>query len=137
MTTAIDFEVFRKGYFERNDSGLKGKSSYLLLETRAAFESLFGIARTMGEPPPWVEPVAFERSLAVVAIRRSNAIWTFEVDEVVRVEDEVRVAYRADEGTRGTASYACPLIILIPRGDYRKIRVLENGKRVATLEPAR
>ena len=46
----IEYMV-HSGYFEKNNSGLKGEASYLAIKDRETFDKAFGVAFTMGKKP--------------------------------------------------------------------------------------
>ena len=128
------FKSFTAPYFEKNNSGLKGDASYLIVPDRKAFDATFGIGRTMRRPPEMLPETAFDKSLVVAVIKRGNAITTYKVDGVKVKDGVVTVSYKADTGEAGTAKFASPLIIAIDKGKYKSVEFVENGKAVKTLE---
>jgi hypothetical protein len=44
--------------------------------------------------------------------------------------------YKATSQPTESASFACPLIVSIPKGDYKTVRFVENGKAVKTAQVA-
>lgn len=64
-------------------------------------------------------------------------MWEYKVDSVTLQADIVELRYTATVKAGDTATYACPLIVSIPRGAYRAVQFVENGKpakRVALTE---
>lgn len=122
------------GQFEKNNSGLKGDASYLLIADRAAFDKIFGSAFTMGKKPNVVPKDAFEKKLVAAVVKRGNAVWKYEVESVTAEGGSLYVRYRATEGKAGTATFASPLIITVDKGAVKKAVFIENGKEVGTAE---
>jgi hypothetical protein len=127
----LAYEV-HSGYFESNQSGLKGESSYLTFTDPKAFEKVFGIGVVMGKKPRLLPKDAFESHLVVAVIKRGKSIWDYKVEKVTEDEGTVYVQYTAsprDGG--GSATFASPLILSVPKGKYSSVVFLENGKKAA------
>src|SRR5262249_47701211 len=75
----IDFAV-HDGHFEKNNSGLKGDSSYLVFNERQAFDKVFGLGRVMGKQN-FVPKEAFDKKTVVAVIKRGRAITEYTVDK--------------------------------------------------------
>ena len=127
------FDAYTRGYFERNDSGLEGEVSFLALTSRAAFDAVFGFGALMGRQPDVLPPDAFDGSIVVAVIHRGDAIWTYQVDEVDSHDQGLRVSYRAHKGPSGSARFASPLIVRLPKQGTANVQMIENGEPVATL----
>jgi len=121
-------------YFEKNTSGLKGDVSYLAVTDRPKFDSLFGFGRTMGPKPDLLPADAFEKKMVVGVIKRGNAITTYKVDGVTAADGVLQVSYTATTGKPGSAKFASPLIIAVPKGTCKSVDFIENGKKVGTAE---
>jgi hypothetical protein len=127
----LAYEV-HNGYFESNKSGLKGESSYLTFTDPKAFEKVFGIGVVMGKKPKLLPKDAFESHLIVAAIKRGKSIWEYKVEKVTEDEGTVYVQYTATpQDGGGSATFASPLIISLPKGKYTAVVFLENGKKAA------
>ena len=93
----VEYEL-NTGYFEKNNSGLKGDASYLAFTDKAAFDAVFGVGRTMGPKPNFVEKDAFKKNLVVLAvIKRGNAVTEYKVDQVTAGDGTLYVQYTATE----------------------------------------
>jgi hypothetical protein len=68
--------VRHEGHFERNDSGLKGAKSFLVLDNLEKFESIFGVA-ALGLGPTrkqnFVANETFEERMVLAAIYRGTS----------------------------------------------------------------
>lgn len=130
----VAFET-HSGHFERNDSGLKGEVSTLVVETSAEFEKLFGVGALMGRKQNFVKPELFAKRRVCAVIHRGTDPWTYEVKSVTEAGDTVEVRYQANrQPTAGTATFASPLIVSLDRTSARRIRFIENGRELATLD---
>jgi hypothetical protein len=130
----VDYEL-HDGHFEKNNSGLKGVSSFLVLSSREAFDKVFGIARVIGEQH-FVPADAFDTKIVVAVIKRGNTITHYKVDEVTAEEETLQVRYTSSDrgGGGGTARFASPLIFSLDRKPYRSVIFIENGKQVHKLK---
>jgi hypothetical protein len=121
------------GHFEKNSSGLKGDASFLMFTDFAAFEKVLGTTPPVGvrRPNPMTE-AGFKDVLVAVVIKRGKAVTTYS--EVTAVADgtTLTLKYKADAGTPGTATFASPLVVGVPRGKLTKVVFVENGKEVGT-----
>ena len=53
---------------------------------------------------------------------------------MTEAKDVVELKYTTTSTKSDTATFACPLIVSIPKGKYKAIQVVENGKPVKMLE---
>lgn len=126
-------------HFERNDSGLDGEVSTLVVDSHAEFEKLFGSAAVMRRKQNFVKPEVFARRRVCAVIHRGDAVWEYRVTSVTQTGDTVDIRYDArPQPGGGTASFASPLVVSLDRTDARRIRFIENDGAIATLDvPAR
>lgn len=126
------------GHFEKNNAGLKGDQSFLLLTTREGFDKIFGAGFVMGKKPNVVPKDAFDKNVVVATIKRGNAVTNYEVEKVTLDKDgTLYVQYKATTNPAnpaGTATFASPLIISVPKDKVKKVTFIENGKTVGTAE---
>ena len=130
----LKFDVY-SGYFEKNNSGLKGDQSFLAIIGRKAFDPIFGVARVIGKKPDLVPEGAFKDRLVIATIKRGGETWTYQVDKVT-LDDKgtLMVRYQATSKDGGGAKFASPLILSVPKGEYKRILFVENGKEVGKAE---
>lgn len=126
----VKFKSFTSPYFERNDSNLKGKSTYLVIPDSRTFQSIFGIGRTMGKAPATVPDNAFENGLVLAVIKRGEGITHYKVEGVKVVEDNLIVSYQAAMDPPGTATFHSPIIFTVEKGKYKNVIFRENDKTV-------
>lgn len=128
--------VRHEGHFERNDSGLKGAKSFLVLDNLEKFESIFGVA-ALGLGPTrkqnFVANETFEERMVLAAIYRGTSEPNIS-DINIRLENETLVIrYKLKPGRDAGFAMNVPLILSIPQQKYQKIEFYENGKLVSTL----
>jgi acetyl esterase len=125
----VDYAV-HSGHFEKNDSGLKGVASYLLLDNRKSFEKIFGVAFTAGPKPNIVAADAFTARSVVAVIKRGGEVWDYKVEGVTSEEDRLTVRYTATAKDGSGARFASPLVVSVPKKAYKQVLFIENGQQV-------
>ena len=129
----VKYEI-HTGHFQKNDAGLKGDASYLVFTDRDAFDKVFGQVPPLGgmeKPFDYVPKGAFEKDLVVAVIKRGKTTTEYKVDKVTQDDGTLYVQYTAKpKGKEGSAMFASPLIISVPKDKYRSVVFLENGKEV-------
>jgi Trehalose utilisation len=128
-TTPVEHTV-HSDYFEKNNSGLTGAVSYLVIEDRQAFDDLFGLAVTMGTKPKILPADAFASKMVVALIKRGGEFWEYKVEGVTEEDGVLTVRYTAKSGDGKGARFASPLIISLPKKAYREVVFVESGKEV-------
>jgi hypothetical protein len=132
----VEFTVYTP-YFEKNNSGLKGASSFLYIADQKAFDKIFQARPPlMGEAKPKLLPKdAFEKNLVAAVILRGDRPYQYKVEKVT-ADDTLYVQYQAKPtgDDKGGAKFASPLIITVPKEKYRSIVFIANGKKAGTAE---
>src|SRR3954462_8566219 len=67
----VDFQRYESGYFEKNNSGLEGEKSYLVLTDKEEFDKVFGPAPRAGQNN-FLAPDTFESKIIVATIKRGS-----------------------------------------------------------------
>ena len=76
-----------------------------------------------------------EKKLVVAVIKRGNATTTYKVDGVTAADGVLQVSYTATPGKASpSARFASPLIVAVPKGNYKSVNFIENGKKAGTAE---
>ncbi len=119
-------------YFEKNNAGLKGDASYLLLTDQTAFDKVFGTGFVMGYKPVVLPKEAFDTKVVAAVIHRGNTITTYEVTGVTTDGVTLTVEYKATAGPAGTATFASPLVVSVDKRAIAKVVFVENGKEAGT-----
>jgi hypothetical protein len=131
-----DFNV-HTGHFEKNTSGLKDEPSLLLLGDDDAFGKVFGTVPPAGlgggvrKNNPVTKDL-FEKQLVAAVIKRGKAITTYTEVGTKTDGETLTVTFKSEEGKPGTATFASPLIVAVPKGKITKVVFVENGKEIGS-----
>jgi hypothetical protein len=129
--TAMDYHQYQS-YFEKNNSRLKGRVSYLAITTQAQFDKIFGAAATGGDNDFLPEGV-FKNKMVVAAIMRGNSIREYKVKDVTSDKGTLTISYDTEDRVQAGASFSSPLIVTVDKGKYRQVVFMENGKRAGSV----
>ncbi len=123
------------GHFVRNDTGDEARSLYLLKDLEA-FEKVFGTVPPLnnngGRKTDPVKDGMFEKNVVVAVVIRGMAISTYTEVSTKVAGEKLVVAYKCETGKPGTATFASPLIVSVPKGEWKTVSFIENGKEVGT-----
>jgi hypothetical protein len=134
----VEFSVLGPGYFESNKSGLPGESSHLLFTDQKSFEGVFKTRFVPGGKGKFLPKGAFDSKIVIAAIKRGTSIYTYKVEKLTNDDGVLKLTYTAtgkDGG--GSARFASPLIVSLPKGKYTSVEFIENGKKVGTVKVAK
>lgn len=121
------------GYFEKNDSGLKGDRSYLAFVSQQQFDKVFGAAATMdtGESD-FLSDDEFKSKFVVAVIKR-GARRSYNNVKVTTEKGKLYVWYDAEDRQPDGAVFSTPLIVSLDKGKYKEVVFMENGKKSGTV----
>jgi hypothetical protein len=125
----IEYTV-HSGYFEKNNSGLKGEASYLAITARETFDKVFGVAFTMGKKPNVLPANGFDTRIVVAAIKRGGQAWEYKLEGVTAEDATLTVRHGATSKDGSGAQFASPMVVSVARGPYKNVIFIENGKEV-------
>ena len=125
----VSFDTY-SGYFVSNQFEPDASASFVVAADRKQFDKVFGVASVMADKSHRLPEDAFQSRLVAAAIKRGSSTWTYKMERVSQQDGLVELCYTATESKSGSATFACPLIISIPRGQYKAIQFVENGKPV-------
>ena len=124
-------------YFEKNNAGLKGDASFLALTDKDGFAKVFAARPPLmgGKKPTLLPDGAFDKQFVAAVVKRGPAITTYTVEAVkLDADGTVYVQYKAEAGAAGTATFASPLIVSVPKEKAKKVVFIENGKTVGSAD---
>ena len=121
------------GYFVSNKFEPHAALSFVALDNQPQFDRTFGAGFVMHDKSHRLPPNAFESLLVIGAIHRGFAVWDYKVEGVTVTAGVVELRYTTTVTPSATATFACPLIVSIPKGAYQSVRFVENGKLVRQL----
>ena len=124
------------GYSVSNQFEPDAAESFVVITDQKQFDKVFGVAMVMGDKSHRLFKDAFQSKMVVAAIRRSSAVWKFQVDDVTVNDGVVQLQYtsKAKKSAFATLTFACPLIVSIPKGEYKAVEFIENKKPVKRIE---
>jgi len=122
------------GYFVSNQFEPAAAESFLVIRDQARFDKVFGVAMVMGDKSPRLSKDAFKSNLVLAVVNRGNAVWQYKVEGVTVDGGVVQLRYAATAKKSDSASFACPLIVSIPKGGYTAVRFVENRRPVKRIE---
>jgi hypothetical protein len=127
--TKLAFETY-SGYFVSNQFEPDAAQSFVVVSDQQQFDKVFGMAMVMGDRSHRLPKKAFKSQLLLAAIKRGNAVWEFKIESVTVDQGVVTLRYTTTAKKSDSATFACPLIVSIPKGEYTAVRFVENKKTV-------
>jgi len=132
----LTFETF-SGYFVSNKFEPKAAESFAVLVDQGQFDKVFGVAAVMNDKSHRLPKDAFNSQMVLAVVKRGNAVWDYQIQDVTEKNGIVEVRYTATSKKSDTATFASPLIVSIPKGPHKVIHFVENGKMVKKMEVPR
>jgi type II secretion system protein G len=131
----LTFDTY-SGYFVSNKFEPNAAGSFVVISDQEQFDNVFGVAFVMRDKSHRLPKDAFKSLMLVAAIKRGKAVVEFKVETVTEAKGVVELRYTTTEKKSDTATFACPLIVSIPKGKYTVVQFVENGKVVKKVELA-
>lgn len=128
---AVDYHQYQS-YFEKNNSRLKGRVSYLVITNQAQFDRIFGAAGNATEND-FLPEGAFKTKLVVAAITRGKSIREYKIKQVASDKGKLYVSYDTEDRAQDSALFSSPMIVAVDKGKYREVVFMENGKRAGAV----
>ncbi len=129
----LTFDVY-SGYFVSNKFETNAAESFVVITDQAKFDHVFGVAFVMNDKSHRLPKDAFESLIVVAVIKRGNAFWEYGVEDVTEDQGVIQLRYKASSRATPDTTFACPLIVSVPRDKYRAANFWENGKNVKTVK---
>jgi hypothetical protein len=139
----VEFQSYANArYFERNDSNLKGDSSYLVFNSLEKFEQIFGYATIMGDNHFMPENV-FDSKMVIAMIKRGESIYKYDLKKVTVKKKKLYVWYdvapKDQEAAKkrarddGGYTYSSRCFLAVDKNNYSEIIFMENGKKAGVI----
>ena len=125
-------DPIRTGHFEKNNSGLKGERSFLILRDYDAFEKVFGTVPPLGKKNNPVTKADFETGVVVAVITRGPAFTTYGDVTGASKDGQFTLKYKSATGPAGTATFASPLLVVVPKEGLKGAIFADDGAEVGT-----
>lgn len=125
----IPFDTYG-GYFVSNKFEPDAPASFAIIRDQPQFDRIFGAAFVMNDKQRRLPKDAFESKLVLAVIKRGKALVTYKVESASSADGVLRLKYSSQSEPNRNASFACPLIVSVPKGDYATVEFIE-GENVA------
>ena len=122
------------GYFVSNKFEPDAAESYVVIKDQEQFDNVFGVAFVMRDKSHRLPKDAFKSLMVIAPVKRGNAVVKYKVESVTEANGVVELKYTTTSTQSDTATFACPLIVSIPKGQYKAIQFVANGKPVKKIE---
>ena len=129
----VAFKVVDGPYFVNNTFEPDARQSFAVLKTLDEFNAMFGVGFVVGGPKPEIMAETFKSQMIAVVVKRGPLV-KYEVNSVTRDMNELTIRYSAKANPADSATYASPLIIVLPNADVTQVKFIENRKPVKVLE---
>lgn len=132
--TKLPFDTY-SGYCVSQKFELDAARSFVVITNQQQFDKVFPVVvendqynRIRQVPLIQVPKDAFKSKMVVATIKRDSAVWKFTVENVTVNDSMVTLRYTTKSKKGDTAIFACPLIVLIPKGDCKAVQFVENNR---------
>ena len=129
----IDFEI-HSGYFVSNKFEPKKPESFIITNDQKIFDSAFGIAFVQGNNSNRLKEGSLKSKIVISTIKRGSFFCNYNVVSLTNNKGELELRYNLKKRQSSTTEYSCPLIISIPKIDYKSVKFIENGKLIKNLK---
>ena len=126
-------------YFETNIKSApkfepKKPQSFIITNDQKIFDSAFGIAFVQGDKSNRLKEGSLKAKIVISTIKRGSFFCDYDVVSLTNNRGELELRYNLKKRESSTAEYSCPLIISIPKIDYKSVKFIENGKLIKNLK---
>jgi len=129
----LTFDTY-SGYFVSNKFETNAAESFVVITDQTKFDQIFGVAFVMNDKSHRLPKDAFESLIVATVIKRGNAFWEYGVEDVTVDQGVIQLRYKASSRATPDTTFACPLIVSVPRDKYQAVVFSENGKNVKTVK---
>jgi hypothetical protein len=113
--------------FIKNDSGLDKAAHHLLVKDQQQFDKYFGHAAVMWQkkkmPPP-----DFTKQAVALVVHQGKFYTAYKVQSVTNENSVMVIRYTTTVKQTPATTYACPMILTIPRAGLTSVDFVENGQ---------
>ena len=127
--TKLPFGTY-SGYFVSNKFEPDAAASFVVITDQAKFDQVFGVAFVMGDKSHRLPKDAFKSNMVLAAIKRGHAFWEYKVEGVTVEQGVIQLRYVVTSKATPDTTFACPLIVSVPRDDYKSVVFVEGGRKV-------
>jgi hypothetical protein len=121
-----------KGYCFVGDD-LNASAIFLVIHNEKEWKNLF--KPYPGHYVKEITNIDWNKYVAIATVKYGNEAWALNARKVELDEGELLFEYEATKTDDGlTWKNASPLVVLVPKGNYKVIKYIENGKVIRKLE---
>ena len=131
--TKLSFDTY-SGYFVSNKFEPDAAESWVVISSQDQFDKVFGVAMVMRDKSHRLAKDAFKSNVVLATVKRGKAFWEYKVKGVTERNGVVTLRFAATSKTSDSATFACPLIVSIPKGPYKAVEFAETGRPVKRIE---
>ena len=122
------------GYFVSNTFEPDAAESFAVIVDQSQFDKVFGVAMVMGDKSHRLPAKAFDSNTVLAVIKRGHAVWEFTVEGATVNDGVVTLRYSTTSKKSDSATFACPLIVSIPKIKHTAVQFIENNNPVKRIE---
>jgi hypothetical protein len=122
------------GYFVSNKFEPDARESFVVISGQEGFDKVFGVAFVMGDKSHRLPKDAFKSNMVLAVIKRGNAFWEYKGEAVTVGRGVVQLRYKATSKKTPATTFSCPLIVSIPKSEYKAVVFIEDGEKVKTIK---
>ena len=127
--TKLAFDTY-SGYFVSNKFKPDAAASFVVINDQAGFDQVFGVAMVMQDKSHRLPKDAFKSNMVVATIKRGKANCEYKVESVTVEKDVIQLQYTVTSEATPETTFACPMIVSVPKGEYKAVVFVEDGKQV-------
>jgi hypothetical protein len=129
----VKFTICDEPYFVNNTYEPNAAESFAMLTGLEQFDNVFRVGMTMTSKRPTINAQTFQ-SQTILAVIKRGPMCHYTVQSVAAKGDGLEVRYQVQTDPPGSATYAVPLILAVPKGEYASVAFVENGKEVKVVK---
>jgi hypothetical protein len=131
--TKLPFDTY-SGYFVSNQFEPDAAASFVVISSQEQFDQVFGVAFVMRDKSHRLPKDAFSGNLVLTVIKRGNAFCEFKVKNATVEQEVVKLRYATTSKVTPGTTFACPLIVSVPKGKYKAVVFIEDDREVKTVK---
>ena len=133
ISAAADETTPLSNLFVKNNAGLTNSASYLLVKDQKEFDRYFGHGAVMWQkkktPPP-----DFTKQVVAFAVHCGLFYTEYKVQSVATTNGVMTIRYTTKVTPTPATTYACPMVLTLPRAGLNSVIFIEDGNTVAALK---
>jgi beta-lactamase regulating signal transducer with metallopeptidase domain len=108
-------------------------ASFVVIQDQKTFDEVFRMVM-MQDKNPRLKNHTFDTKIVLAVVKRGMTACTYKVQAVTAESGVLRMRYSTTTEAHPAATFASPLIVSIPKGDYIAVEFVEDGNVVKKIE---